>query len=86
MTNSLNLAPEAPITLSPYQNLSQHLKQLHLSHILTHWESMEHQAVQEQWSYFSASRILRFPQNRERHVDSYWHYASWNRFNATISG
>lgn len=55
MTNSLNLAPSATITLSPYQNLSQHLKQLRLSHILTHWESIEHQALQEQWSY---SRFL----------------------------
>ena len=55
MTNSLNLVPSATIALSPYQNLSQHLKQLHLSHILTHWESIEHQALQEQWSY---SRFL----------------------------
>lgn len=55
MTNSLNLAPSATIALSPYQNLSQHLKQLRLSHILTHWESIEHQTLQEQWSY---SRFL----------------------------
>lgn len=47
MTNSC--PPSA--TLSPYQSLSLHLKQLQLSHMLTHWESLEHRAMQESWSY-----------------------------------
>lgn len=56
MTNSLHLqlmtAPTAPTTtLCPYQHLRLHLQQLRLSHMLSHWESVEHQAVQEQWSY-----------------------------------
>lgn len=38
-------------TLSPYQSLSVLLKQLRLSHMLNHWESIETQALQEQWSY-----------------------------------
>jgi hypothetical protein len=37
---------------------SQHMKQLRLSHILNHWESVEHQAVQEQWSYSKFLLIL----------------------------
>jgi DNA replication protein DnaC len=56
MTNSLPLplmtVPTAPTTtLSPYQHLRLHLQQLRLSHMLTQWESVEHQAMQEQWSY-----------------------------------
>lgn len=47
MTNSSEV--EAPIT--PYQNLSLHLKRLHLSHMLSHWETLEQQAMQEGWSY-----------------------------------
>jgi DNA replication protein DnaC len=47
MTNS---SPPA-VSPSPYQSLSLHLKQLQLSHMLTHWESLEHQAMQERWSY-----------------------------------
>jgi DNA replication protein DnaC len=47
MTNSC----EAPLQTTPYQNLSRHLKRLHLSHMLTHWESVEQSAMQEGWSY-----------------------------------
>lgn len=47
MTNS----SEPTSAVSPYQSLSLHLKQLRLSHMLQHWESLEHQAMQEQWSY-----------------------------------
>lgn len=47
MTNSC----PPPLAPSPYQSLSLHLKQLQLSHMLTHWESLEHQAMQESWSY-----------------------------------
>ena len=47
MTNS---SPPATAP-SPYQSLSLHLKQLQLSHMLTHWEALEHQAMQENWSY-----------------------------------
>ncbi|MEO1792874.1 MAG: IS21-like element helper ATPase IstB [Cyanobacteria bacterium J06629_19] len=36
---------------SPYQSLSAHLKKLRLSHMLSHWEDLQHQAMQEQWSY-----------------------------------
>lgn len=50
MTNSLKQTPETPAP-SPYQNLSLYLKQLRLGHMLPHWESIEHQAMQEQWSY-----------------------------------
>lgn len=39
------------LPLSPYQSLSLHLKRLRLSHMLNHWESLEQQAMQEQWSY-----------------------------------
>jgi DNA replication protein DnaC len=56
MTDSLNLPlipePTALTTaLNPYQHLLLHLKQLRLFHMLAHWESVEHQALQEQWSY-----------------------------------
>jgi Phospholipase D-like domain at C-terminus of MIT len=56
MTNSLNLSPLntalnpplPPMTaLSPHQHLMLQLKQLRLVHMLTHWESLEHQAMQE---------------------------------------
>lgn len=47
MTNSSAPAPQA----SPYQSLSLHLKRLRLPHMLNHWETLEHQAMQEQWSY-----------------------------------
>ena len=47
MTNSSSQTPHP----SPYQSLSLHLKRLRLSHMLHHWETLEHQAMQEQWSY-----------------------------------
>lgn len=47
MTSSSDLQP----LTSPYQSLSRHLKRLHLSHMLHHWESVEQQAMQEGWSY-----------------------------------
>ncbi|XHX76470.1 MAG: ATP-binding protein [Stenomitos frigidus ULC029] len=47
MTNSCKVQPMT----SPYQSLSLHLKRLHLSHMLTHWETLEAQAMQEGWSY-----------------------------------
>lgn len=40
-----------PPPINPYQNLSLHLKRLHLSHMLTYWETLEAQAMQEGWSY-----------------------------------
>ena len=42
---------EATTTTSPYQQLSALLKQLKLTQMLTHWESTESQALQQQWSY-----------------------------------
>ena len=36
---------------SPYQSLSLLLKQLRLSHMLNHWESVEQQALQDNWTY-----------------------------------
>ena len=50
MTNSSPQNP-AEVSLSPYQSLSLLLKQLRLSHMLSHWESIETQALQENWSY-----------------------------------
>jgi DNA replication protein DnaC len=47
MTNSSAPSPQA----SPYQSLSLHLKRLRLPHMLNYWETLEHQAMQEQWSY-----------------------------------
>lgn len=38
-------------TPTPYQNLTNLLKQMRLSSLLLHWESVEAQALQEQWSY-----------------------------------
>lgn len=43
-------APPSPVS-SPYQSLSAHLKKLRLSHMFNHWEDLQHQAMQEQWSY-----------------------------------
>jgi DNA replication protein DnaC len=40
-----------PSQSNPYQALSLHLKQLRLSHMLNHWQSIEQRAVQHQWSY-----------------------------------
>jgi DNA replication protein DnaC len=50
MTNSSSQSSQQP-AVSPYQSLSLHLKRLRLSHMLQHWETLEHQAMQEQWSY-----------------------------------
>ena len=50
MTNSSPVSsPSTP--LSPYENLSRHLKELRLSNMLSHWETIENKATQEQWSY-----------------------------------
>jgi len=50
MTNS---SPQSlsNISVSPYQSLSLLLKHLKLSHMLSHWESIETQATRESWSY-----------------------------------
>lgn len=50
------MTPSLPQTssetsLTPYQKLSLLLKQLRLSQMLNHWEAIESQALQEQWSY-----------------------------------
>jgi hypothetical protein len=55
--------------ISPPEILNLQLQQLRLSRMLQHLPSLEQQAIQDNWSYTSASRILRFPQNRERHVN-----------------
>ena len=48
-----NCSPPAPpsIAPSPYQSLSLLLKQLRLSHMLNHWESLEQQALRDNWTY-----------------------------------
>ena len=60
MTASLEQSPQPqsprhlspnPKELSPYQNLSLQLKHLRLSHMLSHWETIEQQAMRENWSY-----------------------------------
>lgn len=51
MTNSCPPSTQATPQISPYQSLSLYLKQLHLSHMLKQWESLEQQAMQEGWSY-----------------------------------
>jgi DNA replication protein DnaC len=50
MTNSSKPLPQ-PQVLSPFDSLSLHLKQLRLSHMLSHWQSIEQRATSEQWSY-----------------------------------
>jgi len=49
MTNSSNAKPQPPS--SPYQTLTEILKRLKLSHFLSDWQTVEHQATQEHWSY-----------------------------------
>lgn len=49
MTNSSPAS--SPTPLSPYENLSLHLKELRLSNMLRYWETIENKATQEQWSY-----------------------------------
>jgi DNA replication protein DnaC len=47
MTNSL-----VPLsTPTPYESLTTLLKRLKLSHVLSEWQTIEHQATQENWSY-----------------------------------
>lgn len=41
--------PIAPV--SRYESLNIHLKSLKLSHMLHHWQKLEQQATQENWSY-----------------------------------
>jgi len=48
MTNSSsNLQPPS----TPYQNLTTVLQRLKLTHFLSDWQTLEHQATQEHWSY-----------------------------------
>lgn len=47
MTNSSSLQP----AVSPYQSLTNTLKRLKLNHFLSDWQTIEHQATQEHWSY-----------------------------------
>lgn len=52
MTNSSIPPPPVPLPASnPSLNLSLLLKQLRLSHMLNHWQTLEAKATQEQWSY-----------------------------------
>lgn len=58
MTNSSapSAPPQAPqavqqVPSSPYQSLTLLLKQLRLSHMLNHWQTIEAKATQEGWSY-----------------------------------
>ena len=46
MTNSSTPSPDVP-----YQTLMSTLKHLKLKHFLDQWQSLEHQATQEHWSY-----------------------------------
>lgn len=66
MTNSSSPASPTP-SLSPYQSLSLLLKDLRLSHILTHWESIETQAIQEHWSYAQFLLALCEGETQRRH-------------------
>ena len=43
----MTISSTTPNATSPYQALSLHLKSLRLSHMLTQWEALEHQAMQE---------------------------------------
>ena len=43
---------------SPYQQLSGLLKQLKLTHMLSHWEATESLALQQQWSYAQFLLVL----------------------------
>jgi DNA replication protein DnaC len=69
MTNSsADAAPSTPT--SPYQSLSLHLKRLHLSHMLNHWESLEQKAMQEGWSY--AQFLLALCE-----LETQWRWSVW---------
>jgi DNA replication protein DnaC len=43
--------PLPPTPVTPYESLNIHLKSLKLSHMLNHWQRLEQQATQENWSY-----------------------------------
>lgn len=52
MTNSSGSLPPTQLPQShPNPSLSLLLKQLHLSHMLNHWQTIETKAIQERWSY-----------------------------------
>ncbi len=57
MTNFFEDADSNP-PLSPYQRLNFYLKQLNLTYILKHWESVEQTAVQEGWSLSKFLEVL----------------------------
>ena len=50
-TTKTTTTSKTTTTASPYQQLSGLLKQLKLTHMLTHWEATENRALQQQWSY-----------------------------------
>jgi DNA replication protein DnaC len=49
MTNSST--PHPPPSSTPYQSLTAVLKRLKLGHFLSDWQTVEHRAIQEHWSY-----------------------------------
>ena len=49
MTNSSS--PNPQLQSSPYQTLTTVLKRLKLNHFLSDWQTVEHRATQENWSY-----------------------------------
>ncbi len=49
MTNSSNNNPQPCV--SPCQSLTEVLKRLKLGHFLSDWQTLEHRAIQENWSY-----------------------------------
>jgi hypothetical protein len=49
MTNSSN--PNLQPQSSPYETLTTVLKRLKLNHFLSDWQTLEHRATQENWSY-----------------------------------
>jgi len=51
MTNCSDPPPLNPPPLSPLQTLTLVLKRLKLTHFLSEWQTIEHQATQENWSY-----------------------------------
>jgi DNA replication protein DnaC len=40
-----------PLTPTPYETLTTLLKRLKLNHFLSDWQTIEHRATQENWSY-----------------------------------
>jgi DNA replication protein DnaC len=51
MTSQNPPPSQNPAPISRYESLNLHLKSLRLSHILHHWQRLEQQATQENWSY-----------------------------------